>query len=261
MKKLYVVGGQSSKSLSPLIFNHWFRKYKIKATYGYLQLNKKNFDKEIKKTLKDKKLVGLNITIPFKKQIIKHIDKLDKHSKDIGAVNSVTNSKNVKGSNTDWIGYYNSLPKIKDLSKKKVVLIGYGGAAHAIHYLLKKRGVKKIVIINKTKRKIKFTIQKTYTQTPHALKKNIQDADIIINATPSNPIKKNIKHLVRKKTILSDIVYKPKETNFLKNFPNNKKIYGIDMLIQQAIPCFKMWFGTKPSVDKLLLKKLNKEIK
>ena len=69
---------------------------------------KKNFDKKIKKTFKNKMLKGLNITIPFKKQIIKHIDNLDKHSKDINAVNSVTNSKNVKEAPTPT-GYYYKL--------------------------------------------------------------------------------------------------------------------------------------------------------
>ena len=261
MKKLYVVGNQSSKSLSPLIFNHWFKKYNIDAKYNYLQLTKKNFDKEIKKTLKDKNVIGLNITIPFKRQIIKHLKKLDTHSKKIEAVNCVVNTKNTKGYNTDWIGYYNSLPKFNNFSKHKVVLIGYGGAAHAIHYLLLKKGVKKIVIINKTKRKIKFSNKIQFTQNISAIKKNIETASLIINATPKNPINKNLTKLVKKTTILSDVVYKPKETIFLKQFPKNKKTYGISMLIQQAVPCFKIWFGITPSVDSELIKKLNKEIR
>ena len=56
-------------------------------------------------------------------------------------------------------------------------------------------------------------------------------------------------------------MYKPKETIFLKQFPKNKKTYGISMLIQQAVPCFKIWFGITPLVDSELIKKLNKEIR
>jgi len=70
MKKLYVVGNKASKSLSPTIFNYWFRKYNIKASYGYLELTEKNFHNKIKDILEKKDTLGLNVTIPFKNKII-----------------------------------------------------------------------------------------------------------------------------------------------------------------------------------------------
>ena len=72
MKNFFVIGGQTSKSLSPLIFNYWFKKYNIKAKYSFLEVTKKNFDNEIVKKLSDKNTQGLNVTIPFKKDIIKY---------------------------------------------------------------------------------------------------------------------------------------------------------------------------------------------
>ena len=87
MKKLYVVGNKASKSLSPTIFNYWFKKYNIKASYGYLELTEKNFHKKIKEVLEKKDTLGLNVTIPFKNKIIKHLSKIDAHAKKIGAVN------------------------------------------------------------------------------------------------------------------------------------------------------------------------------
>ena len=87
MKKFYVIGSKASTSLSPTIFNYWFKKYKINAKYGFIETNKENFDIKIKKLLKEKNLSGLNITIPFKKTIMKHINVLDTHSKKINAVN------------------------------------------------------------------------------------------------------------------------------------------------------------------------------
>ena len=89
-KKAYVIGTNVNTSLSPLIFNHWFEKYNIDAKYSYKTIKEKNFNKEIKTILKQKHLCGINVTIPFKEKIIKKIDKLDKHSKSIGAVNCVT---------------------------------------------------------------------------------------------------------------------------------------------------------------------------
>ena len=76
MNNYFVVGNSVSSSLSPTIFNYWFKKYKIKASYGYIEIKNKNFTKEITKVIKNKETKGLNITIPFKKQIINPTKKL-----------------------------------------------------------------------------------------------------------------------------------------------------------------------------------------
>ena len=164
MKKLYVVGNKVSKSLSPIIFNYWFKKYNIKASYGYLELTEKNFHRKIREVLGKKDTLGLNVTIPFKNKIIKHLGKIDAHAKKIGAVNCVTNKKTINGTNTDWTGYYKTLPNIKKTKNKKVVILGYGGASHAIHYVLKKMGFTDILIFNRSKKKIKYSNKTEYTK-------------------------------------------------------------------------------------------------
>ena len=88
----------------------------------------------------------------------------------------------------------------------------------------------------------------------------MEKADLIINTTPINPLSKKHLSSVDKKTLISDIVYRPKETRFLKAFKKNKKIFGITMLLNQAIPCFKLWFGFEPKIDIGLIKKINKII-
>jgi len=260
MKRLYVVGNRVSKSLSPTIFNYWFKKYNIKARYKYLELTEKNFHKKIKEVLEKKDTLGLNVTIPFKNKIIKHLDKIDSHSKKIGAVNCVTNRKTISGNNTDWTGYYKTLPNIKKTKKRKVIILGYGGASHAIHYVLKKRGFKDILIFNRSKKKIKYSNKTAYTKTYSDLETHLGGVFLIINTTPINPILKKHLKLIAKTTIVSDIVYRPKNTPFLKQFTKNKKIYGISMLIEQARPCFKMWFGKNPSVDEKMLNAIYKKI-
>ena len=72
MKYFFVIGTKTSKSLSPLIFNHWFKKYKIKAKYSFIEVANQNFDKEVLKKINDEKTHGINITIPYKKKIIKY---------------------------------------------------------------------------------------------------------------------------------------------------------------------------------------------
>tara|TARA_Y100001970_G_C14152295_1_gene813429 strand:+ start:777 stop:1562 length:786 start_codon:yes stop_codon:yes gene_type:complete len=261
MKKYYVIGDNVSKSLSPTIFNYWFNVYKIKAKYGFIEIKQSQFDKKIVSILKNKKASGLNITIPYKEQIIRYTNILDKHSKKINAVNCVTINSKIKGTNTDWQGYFKTLPKNKKLKNKKIVLVGYGGAALAIHYVLKLKGFKNIVIFNRTKKLLKFEKTKKYTLNINKLDQHVENAFLIINSIPKNPFKLKISKLVSRKTLLSDIVYKPKETVFLKNFPNNEKIYGISMLIEQAALSFKVWFGFRPKVDEKLISILEKKIK
>ena len=260
MKKLYVVGNKVSKSLSPTIFNYWFKKYNIKASYGYLELTEKNFHRKIKEVLEKKDTLGLNVTIPFKNKIINHLGKIDAHAKKIGAVNCVTNKKTINGTNTDWTGYYKTLPNIKKTKNRKVIILGYGGASHAIHYVLKKRGFKDILIFNRSKKKIKYSKNTEYTKKYSDLETHLEGVFLIINTTPINPMLKKHLKLITKSTIVSDIVYSPKNTSFLKQFPKNKKIYGISMLIEQAKPCFKMWFGKNPSVDAKMLNAIYKKI-
>ena len=191
---------------------------------------------------------------------MKYIEICDEHSLNINAVNCIHVNKKIKGFNTDWIGYYKTLPKIKNIKKKNILIIGYGGAALAIHYVLSLKGFKNISIINRTKKKLRFEKTTKYTISIKKLDKFLTNSEIIINTTPINPLSKKQCKCVGKKTLISDIVYRPKETKFLKAFKKNKKIFGITMLLNQAAPCFKLWFGFEPKIDTHLIKKINKII-
>ena len=261
MKYFFVIGKQSSNSLSPLIFNHWFKKYKIQAKYSFLEVKNTHFKKVIIKKLQDKKAAGFNITIPYKKKIIKYLDVESVHARNIGAVNCVTLGKKIKGTNTDWEGYLRSIKAKKISKKQKILILGYGGAAQAIYYGFLLRGFKNIIVFNRSKKVIKFKGFKKYTKKYLLIYKHLKDADLIINTTPTNPLSKKQIKLIKKSSAISDIVYKPKNTQFLKNFKENKKIYGISMLVEQAALCFRLWFGFEPKVDSILINKLNKKIK
>jgi shikimate dehydrogenase len=259
-QNFFVIGNRASKSLSPLIFNYWFKKYKINAKYFFLETHEKNFDKTILEKVNDKNISGFNITIPFKKKILKHLDVKDKHATNIGAANCVKVGNKTKGINTDWTGYLNSIKKLKLKKNKKVLILGYGGAAQAIVYAFALKGFQNIIVFNRSKKLIKFKEVKAFTKKYSLIDRHLRDADIIINTTPTNPLKKKQMQEVGHKVVVSDIVYKPKHTLFLKGFKKNRKIYGISMLIEQAIPCFRLWFGFDPKVDEALLKKLNTKI-
>ena len=261
MKNFFVIGDKASKSLSPLIFNHWFKKYNIQAKYSFLEVTKKNFDNEIVKKISDKKTKGFNVTMPFKNDIIKHLDNKNIHAKKIGAVNCVTVGNKIKGINTDWAGYLNSIKQEKINKKKNILILGFGGASQAIYYGFFFKGYKNISVFNRSKKGINIDGSNKYTKDYSLINSYLIKSDLIINTTPTNPLTKKQISFIKKTTVISDIGYQPKETPFLKKFKYNKKIYGISMLIEQALPCFKHWFGFVPVVDEVLIKKLNTKIK
>ena len=272
IKKAYVIGTKVNKSLSPLIFNHWFEKYNISATYSFKVIKEQSFNKEIKKLLEEENLCGLNVTIPYKEKILKNMNELDKASKIIQAVNCVTiKDKKYYGSNTDWRGFGEALSdslfskRLEIQKNNKAILIGYGGAAKAVLYSLSLMDPKyknNTYVFNRSKKKINLPfISQKNTLALEKIKDHLSQAVLIINTTPTNILKDLGVKKINKKVVVCDIVYKPKETKFLQHFTNPMaKIYGISMLINQAKPCFFNWFGVKPLEDDLLKNKLFNEI-
>jgi shikimate dehydrogenase len=154
-----------------------------------------------------------------------------------------------------------SIKNEKISKKNNILILGYGGASQAILYGLNLKGYKNINVFNRTKKRIKINGISKYTKKYDLINTYLSNTDLIINTTPTNPLGEKQIKLIKKNTLVSDIVYKPKHTVFLKKFEKNRKIYGIQMLIEQAIPCFKQWFGFSPEVDVGLLKKINNKIK
>ena len=274
IKKAYVIGSNTSLSLSPLIFNYWFKKHSIKGEYDFIEINENNFEKEIKKILGKAGLCGLNITVPFKEKIIPFLSKTDNDSRLIGAVNCVTKKKNQTiGSNTDWIGFKNSILELEKsvniakLKKNKAVVVGYGGSAKATIYALDKMGFSKVFLWNRSFDKIKEIkrIHKIKIFPKNLKKENFnidEDVDIAINTIPSENFfnqKNNKVNYFNEKTKGYDLVYN-KETSFLKRFPTPNRINGISLLIHQAAPCFETWFGVRPEIDKKLFNLLLEKV-
>ena len=267
-KKAYVIGTNVKTSLSPLIFQHWFNKYGLNAKYSYKEIKEKNFDKEVGLMLGEEGLCGINVTIPFKEKIIKKLHNLDKAAKTIGAVNCVTVKNNKYfGTNTDWSGFQTSfveakIPERALLGNKKVALVGYGGAAKAILYSLSAMGLENVIVFNRTNKKIdNKKISQSTTLPLEKISNHIGGVELIINTIPGNVFKIMKIKKIEKKMYICDIVYQPKQTKFLNHFINPKNtIYGISMLINQAIPCFDRWFGFVPSVDDDLVNTILKKI-
>lgn len=262
MVQLGLIGYPIEHSLSPWIHERFLKQSKIKGKYTLYEINpEENFEKAIE-NLTSKQIAGFNITVPYKQKIIPYLDQLDKEARDIGAVNTVKHSNGKWiGYNTDGKGYVRSLyKKYESLfinKNKKVLIIGAGGAARGIYYALLGEGLETINITNRTPDKAEEIIQlndigiNSEVLSLQTAEEQAHEYDVIIQTTSvgmkprSNEMIINLSAL-KEGCIVSDIVYQPIKTKFLKRAEElgAKLHYGHTMLLYQAHYAFELWTDT-----------------
>ena len=208
----------------------------------------KNYDiesiKEFPKIVSETKgLMGFNITIPYKEEIIPMLDKLSKTAKIIGAVNCVTVSKKrkLKGYNTDYYGFKKSIKPLLKEHHKKALILGTGGASKAVAYALRKLKIE-YDFVSRTPDEFQFDYADLNAEV-------FEEYHIIINTTPvgTHPNVEDFPNLdyslFTKKHIAYDLVYNPEETAFLKKAKElgAKTKNAYDMLVFQAEKAWKIW--------------------
>ena len=260
MKKYLVVGNPIEHSLSPKLQNYWLNSNKIEAIYGKLQVYEDDL-KELCDNIKNGQLNGLNITVPFKKKIIPHLDVLSGHALRTQSVNTVClNNGNVTGYNTDIDGFELSVKKLNyDVSNKKIVILGAGGVVPSIIYALKKMNAHKIYLSNRTKEKAE--ILKNMFEGLEVIDWGVlPDFDMIINAT-SLGLKENDKFgidfsMAANNKLFFDVIYNPFNTDFSEagNKPGNKIENGLNMFLFQAQKAFSIWHNIEPNINQELIK-------
>lgn len=266
-----LIGNPIDKSLSPLIHNEMFRIFGKNSIYLAFNIEENKL-RDVIDGFKAINVKGFNVTIPFKKTIIRYLDGLSPEAEILGAVNTVKNQDGkLIGYNTDGEGFYKTLRNNNiDVKDKNILLLGAGGAAYGIGITLSTKGIKSIYIANRTREKavnLEKEIKKINPNISTSIgdlslrEINKKDIDIIINATSIgmyplenlSPIELNG---FDKKTIVYDIVYKPRETKLIKeaNLRGFKAINGLSMLLEQAILSQKVWFN----LDEKFLEKAKK---
>lgn len=269
-KNFLVIGNPIKHSLSPMLHSYWFYKNKMNYAYKKLKINQAGIKKILNK-LRKKELDGINVTIPFKRSIIKHLNTLKGDALKTSSVNTVyLNKKKLVGDNTDVYGFsFGVIKKIKN-KIKTAGIIGAGGVTSSIILALIQKGVKKIYITNRTFSKLK-TFKKKFKKVIYPVKwdnryKAFGNVQILINVTSLGMLgNKDLKFdfsIFNKKINVVDIVYNPENTMFLKDARKNghKTFTGIDMFIYQAQKAFYIWNKKKPKITKDLYKKLRTKI-
>ncbi len=255
MKKYLVIGNPIKHSLSPKLHNYWFKKNDIDANYDKKKIDK-NEIQEIISEIKNNKLDGINVTVPFKSDVIPFLDRLSEESKITQSVNTIyKQDKKIVGHNTDIKGFELSLNETQfDLKNKIIFILGAGGVVPSIIFALEKLGVSEIIVTNRTKQKAENLI-KNFSKIRVVDWGDQPEFDVIINATSLGLNKEDNIGLnfdnINKEKLFYDVIYNPKETNFLRTGKSLgcKVSNGKMMFIYQALEAFKLWHKVQPEIN------------
>ena len=264
-----VVANPIKHSISPFIHNQAFEATHTNGVYVAWEVETTELAETVA-NIRRYQMYGINLSMPYKEQVISYLDQLSAEARLIGAVNTVVNREGTLiGYNTDGKGFFKSLPSFK-ISGKRMVLLGAGGAAKAILAQAILDGVSQISVfvrsssiektrpyLEKLQKATGFRVDLFALEDVQDLQDSITQADLLVNATSvgmdgvSQPIPTSI--VLPEKLLVADVIYQPFETPFLKWARNqgNQSINGLGMLLYQAAEAFELWTGKEMPTDQI----------
>lgn len=264
MKKYGLIGYPVKHSLSGKMHNAAFKHLGIDAEYKLFEV--KPDDLSLFYAAFKERLLGINITIPYKETSIKYVDAIDKISEAIGAINTVMlEGDKLCGYNTDVIGFLRSLKE--DLgfkpNSKKAVIFGAGGAARAVSFALFSENIKQLILVDPDMKKAAFLANElnengfnaiAVYRDLRAIKELVLNADLLVNASPCGMKEADPEvvpaDFLHKDLSVFDLIYNPAETSLIKQAKKKacKAINGLGMLVYQGAASFELWTGKKAPI-------------
>jgi shikimate dehydrogenase len=253
-----VIGDPIRHSKSPIMLNRAFLEKGINGVYAAFHVSPSQLEQAIT-GIRGLGFRGLNVTIPHKVEVMAFLDEVHEGARAAGAVNTIVNDNGrLIGYNTDGIGYVRSLKEEvqPDLSGKKIVVLGAGGAARGILWALSQEKPASILLANRTEEKAQelaasFTPELRISAIPwSSLREACGNADVVINTT-SVGMSPNIDAVpidatwLKPGSIASDLIYNPLKTAFLQQAEGHGcRIHsGLGMFIYQGAYAFEYWTG------------------
>ena len=256
-----VVANPIKHSISPFIHNTAFEATATNGVYVAWEIETSDLEQTIR-NIRRYQMFGINLSMPYKEQVIPYLDELSDEARLIGAVNTVVNHDGILiGYNTDGKGFFKSLPSFT-ITGKKMTLLGAGGAAKSILVQAILDGANQISVfvressMEKTKSYLDrleeqtgFKVDLYALEDVSELQARIVESDLLVNATSvgmdgqSSPVSESI--VLPKTLLVADIIYQPFETPFLKwaRSQGNPAVNGLGMLLHQAAEAFQLWTG------------------
>jgi len=265
-----IVGWPVDHSLSPRLHGHWFERYRIDGTYVPLPVRPEDLELAFR-ALPRLGFLGWNVTIPHKERAFALVDRCDAAAERMGAVNTVLVHPDgtLEGRNTDGAGFLASLaaavPGFR-ASAGPVLVVGAGGAARAVAWVLLEAGVPLLRLANRTPDRAERLARELETAFPGRLaietwpvpSEALVDLALLVNATSLGmkgqpPLPLDLA-LLPQTALVTDLVYVPLETPLLATARarGNPVVDGLGMLLHQAVPGFRHWGGCEPTVDEAL---------
>ena len=264
-----VVANPIKHSISPFIHNSAFEATHTNGVYLAWEVEATDLAETVA-NIRRYQMYGINLSMPYKEQVIPYLDQLSEEACLIGAVNTVVNREGTLiGYNTDGKGFFKSLPSFK-ISGKRMVLLGAGGASKAILAQAILDGVSQVSVfvrsasmektrpyLEKLQHETGFRVELFALEDSQELQDNITQADLLVNATSvgmdgkSSPVPSNL--FLPKDLLVADVIYQPFETPFLKwaKEQGNQSINGLGMLLYQAAEAFQLWTGKEMPTDQI----------
>lgn len=261
-----VMGWPVAHSRSPVIHNHWIRQYGLNGSYGLFPVRPERLEAALR-GLSALGMAGCNITLPHKVQAMQWVDHVDPLGQRMGAINLVVVQADgaLHGFNTDGYGFIQSLRDAKPdwrADAGPIVVLGGGGAARAIVLSLIDAGASSIRLINRTRSKAQALADEfgpliavfDWSERHDAL----AGAAMLVNSTDQGMHGKTDLDLrldaLPIDALVCDAIYIPLETTLLASARarGNLTVNGLGMLLNQARPAFKAWFGVDPELTPVL---------
>ena len=270
-----VIGDPIEHTLSPTMHNAAFEHLNLNMIFLAFRVTPDQLDHAIK-GVRALGIRGLNVTMPHKNSVTMFVDDADASVRFLHAANTILNQDGrLRGFNTDGIGAVRALKNNgMELSGKRVILLGAGGAAKAIAFALAKEA-EELCILNRDVAKARDLAGllepwgkniEADELTPSQIREKLQNSDLLINATSVGMAPNTHESLVnprwlRPSLCVMDIVYNPVETKLIRDAKamDAKTINGVEMLLYQGAASFEIWMGCKAPVDVMraaLLEKL-----
>ncbi len=264
--KAGVMGWPVGHSLSPRLHGFWLGEYGVNGTYEPLPVRSEDF-KAALRSLPEQGFAGVNVTVPHKEAAFETVDTLDAVSKRIGAVNTVAVNADgsLAGSSTDGFGFLENLKEGApgwSAATGPAVVLGAGGASRAVTAALLNAGAPGVKLVNRTlsrAEQLARDVGGAITVVPWEDRMAaLSDAAILVNTTTlgmkgEEPLELDL-GLLPPESVVTDIVYAPLETPLLQQAKKrgNPTVDGLGMLLHQARPGFRQWFGVEPTVTDAL---------
>ena len=261
MIKAGVVGWPIEQSKSPIIHNYWLDKYDINGSYIKISLNPERFTSGIKELI-DEGYAGVNVTVPHKENALRISTFATDRANKIGAANTLIFKDNkIYADNTDGTGFIDNLKNSAlewSANAGPAMVLGAGGAARSIIYSLLAQGTPKIILANRTYERAEKLADNISIHLP---KINTLINTTVLGMVGSSSLNVDLNTLTSN-TLVTDIVYNPLITPLILKARKTgcTTVDGLGMLLYQAVPGFKSWFGVEPAVDEILRKKVLAEL-